>query len=391
VSTDQTNEIEEIASHWLIRRQSGHWAESDQVRFEQWLDASTLNRVAYLRLELAWEESARLKALAAGIPGDQLPPPGRWNLTPFFDAHRALSQSRATLGTNDLPGTLASDSEPCDPHLESGDAPAPDNVYRAFARRTNRLVLAASVVLAIVAGFAAYKFSGGGGDRYATPVGGLSSVPMRDGSKITLNTNSHVRVALTNTERRVDLNQGEAFFDVAKDSNRPFVVDAGKKRVVAVGTKFSVRRDGDSIEVVVTEGKVRVEDATRPLRHAAVEGFESTIAEGAESAVFLTPGAIAHVDQSGVLVLRKSVSEAETHLSWRAGVLMFRDESLADAVVEFNRYNVRKIVIGDPAVAALRVEGNFRATNADAFVRLLESGFPVRASAEEDRILLRSR
>ncbi|MEJ1961314.1 MAG: DUF4974 domain-containing protein [Gammaproteobacteria bacterium] len=107
--------------------------------------------------------------------------------------------------------------------------------------------------------------------------------------------------------------------------------------------------------------------------------------------MFLTPGAIARTDGAGVLVERKTVPEAETHLSWRNGVLMFRDQSLAEAVAEFNRYNVRKIAIVDPAVAALKVEGNFRATNVDAFVRLLESGFPVRASAEKDRIVLSSR
>ncbi|MEJ1961315.1 MAG: FecR domain-containing protein [Gammaproteobacteria bacterium] len=73
---------------------------------------------------------------------------------------------------------------------------------------------------------------------------------MRDGSAITLNTDSQLRVALTEAERRVDLKQGEAFFEVAKDSTRPFVVEAGRKRVVAVGTKFSVRRDGDFVEVV---------------------------------------------------------------------------------------------------------------------------------------------
>ncbi len=70
---------------------------------------------------------------------------------------------------------------------------------------------------------------------------------------------------------------------------------------------------------------------------------------------------------------------------------MFRDQSLSDAIAEFNRYNVQKIVIGDPAVAALKIEGNFRATNVDAFVRLLESGFPVRATVEQDRILLTSK
>lgn len=342
---DRTNETEEAASEWLMRRESGHWTPADQAHLEQWLEASALNRVAFLRLELAWEDSARLKALGAGIPGEEPPPPGQWNVTPFFDPNRVESPA-------------------------TGPAPA-----RA-PRRIRRFAIAASVVLAIAVSFGVYYLKDGGTGRYLTPVGGLASVPMSDGSKITLNTNSQVRVALTQTERHVDLKQGEAFFEVARDPSRPFVVEAGRKRIVAVGTKFSVRRDGDSVEVVVTEGKVRVEDVAP---------------EDPRAPVFLTPGAIARADESGVLVQRKTLPEAETRLSWRAGVLMFREQSLADAVAEFNRYNARQIVIADPAVAALKVEGNFRANNIDAFVRLLESGFPVRATAREDQIVLSSR
>lgn len=91
MSTERTNEIEEIASDWLIRGQSGQWSEADQGRLEQWLEAATLNRVAYLRLDLAWEDSARLKALGAGIAGDLPPPPGRWNLSPLFDTDATAS------------------------------------------------------------------------------------------------------------------------------------------------------------------------------------------------------------------------------------------------------------------------------------------------------------
>jgi transmembrane sensor len=360
VSTDRTNEIEEIASEWLVRRGSGHWTDADQARFEQWLEASTLNRVAYLRLELAWEEAARLKALAAGVPGDNAPPPGRWNLTPLFDPGRGLSEPHETVNT---------------------DPPR--------RRWTWHLMLTASVVLAIAAGLGAYQFWHSGGDRYATPVGGLASVPMPDGSKIMLNTDSQVRVALTAAERRVELTRGEVFFDVAKDPSRPFVVDAGTKRVVAIGTQFSVRRDGESVQVVVTEGKVRVESVVRALSNRAVAASGSAVPAPAVAPVLLTSGAIARADAAGPLVVH--MGDAETHLSWRNGVLMFRDQTLADAVAEFNRYNLRKIVIADPAVAQLKVEGNFRATNVEAFVRLLESGFPIRASADEHQILLRSK
>jgi transmembrane sensor len=133
-----------------------------------------------------------------------------------------------------------------------------------------------------------------------------------------------------------------------------------------------VRNDGNSVEVVVTEGKVRIEDSGSAAR-------------------LLTPGAVAVASDVGVSVRHLSVEDAETRLSWREGVLTFRDADLAAAVAEFNRYNLQKIVIADPAVASLKVEGNFRPTNAEAFIRLLELGFPVRASREGDRIILVSR
>jgi transmembrane sensor len=355
---DRKNDVEESASDWLILRDSGRWTGDDQARFEQWLDASTLNRVTFLRLELAWEESARLKALGAGVPGDRPPPPGDWNLTPFFDSQR--------VGARDVVG---------DDIGARADKARPRG---APTRNHWRAAIAAGVFLAITAGVGAFQLLGSG-ERYTTPIGGIASVPILDGSKITLNTDSQVRVALSKEERRIDLKQGEAFFEVAKDPGRPFVVEAGGKRIVAVGTSFSVRREGESIEVIVTEGKVRLEDARKPL------------SGGGPGAVFLTPGSIALADDAGLLVERKSVAEAESHLSWRSGVLEFRELPLADAVAEFNRYNVRKIVIADPGIAALKVEGNFRPTNIDAFVRLLEGGFPVQTSVQDDRIVITSK
>lgn len=333
---DRTDAIEEIASEWLIRRDSEHWTAADQAELEAWLAASTEHRVAFLRLELVWEEAARLKALGAGIPGDMPPPPGHWN----FD--RVASAPRAT-GRRE--------------------------------RKKHRWPLAAAA--ALIMGLTAFLANWHPGQRFTTPVGGLAKVPMDDGSRITLNTNSHLAVSVSKSRRRVELEHGEAFFEVAPDPSRPFVVVAGGRRVTAVGTQFSVRRDGDLVEVIVTEGKVRMDDGTRRSSRG--------------EPVLLTAGYIAHSTRSGLRVEQKSLQDAESRLSWRFGVLKFRDLPLGEAVAEFNRYNARKIVIADPAVAALRIEGNFRPTQVQAFVRLLESGFPVRVVTEGDRIVLASK
>jgi transmembrane sensor len=337
----RTQVIEEAAVAWLIRRNSGAWSEQDQRRFEMWLSAATLHRVAFLRLEASWEDAARLKALGAGVPGDGPPPPGQWNLSPFFEPHR-------------------SQAPPAAPARNSASA------LRNGTWRYS--VVAAALVLGL--GIGAYLQLTRHGNRYATPAGRIESVNVADGSKVTLNTDSEIRVQLSPTERHVDLDRGEAFFAVAKDPKRPFVVEAGNERVIAVGTQFSVRRDGGDVEVVVTEGQVRMVDGGETL---------------------LTPGTIARAGSAGVLVQRKAVGEAEEQLSWRSGILRFRDQTLGEAAAEFNRYNARKIVIADPKVAALKIEGNFRATNVDAFIRLLESGFPVRATSDDGEIVLTSR
>src|SRR3984893_17167442 len=316
MGTQRAHQIDAVASDWLIRRESGTWSAADQARLDEWLNAATLNRVAFLRLELAWEDAARLKALGAGIAGDRPPPPGRWNLTPFFDSRASESSD------NDPEAALCEPASARPTTEESPDLAAPENgsVQRVHGRqqvgelrvhetandsphlhrgmafipspaagrakplglRQRKLALSAAAALLLAVGGSLYLAFDPNGESYATPAGGLASVPMPDGSHVTLNTDSQIRIALTDTERRVELGHGEAFFEVSKDPKRPFVVRAGDKRVIAVGTKFSVRREGDDIEIVVTEGKVRVEDGAA--------GRSSRV--GGSTDVFLTPGNI---------------------------------------------------------------------------------------------------
>jgi transmembrane sensor len=210
---------------------------------------------------------------------------------------------------------------------------------------------------------------------------------MKDGSNVTLNTDSAIRVALSPTQREVQLDHGEAFFEVAKDPNRPFIVNAGDKRVIAVGTKFSVRRIDDEIRVFVTEGKVRVED-----RRVAADSTSSVAAgEVSDRQVLLAAGGIARARDDSILVRQNALPEIENYLSWRTGYLTFTETPLADAVAEFNRYNNRKIVIADPQVAAIRIGGKFRATNVEVFVRLLTDGYPIDAQSKDDQIIFRER
>jgi transmembrane sensor len=364
-----SRQIERAAAAWLARRDAGQWTHSDQAELETWLAASTARRVAWIRLEAAWRQSGRLKALGAGVAVGTVPVRGRWTQSPPYGMRDVLPESA-----------------PLQPEAAHGPGSpqAPDPIDPAslrFAPRQRReprrngfatAVAAAVLVAAVALGWRYYPTAEP--MAYRTAIGNVESMSLADGSEATLSSDSRIVVALSRRERHVDLQQGEAFFHAAKDPGRPFVVSAGGYRVVAVGTRFSVRRDGTDLRVVVTEGLVRLESAP---------------GNGRDRPVTLLPaGSIATTSPSGTLVRTGPVEQAEQYLSWRDGFLSFRDTPLSAAAAEFNRYNARKIVIGDPAVADMRVGGNFRWSNTEAFVRLLEQGFPVRAEQRGDAIVL---
>jgi transmembrane sensor len=341
--------IEDRATEWLRNRECESWSPEDEVALRKWLDESVAHRVAFLRAEAAWEALGRLKALGAGLPRRQVPAPET------LDAIQLGSP---------------------------GGMPRQAAVSR---RRRYRAAIGIAASLVAVAGLAlgSYRmwFTG---DRYATPVGGVASLPLADGSRITLNTDSQVRVNFNDRQRQIDLSQGEAFFEVAHDVERPFVVKAGGRRVVAVGTKFSVRRERDALQVVVTEGRVRVEGSDTELGQV----LDFAAAREREERILLSAGAVVSASKSDIVVQNHPLADAEEILSWRSGYVIFRGTRLADAAAEFNRYNTRQIVVRDPVVANMLLTGRFRSTNIEAFVALLEKTHGVEVDRTDAALVL---
>ena len=354
--------IEAAAADWFAKREAGRWRAEDQADLEAWLDASTANRIAYIRLLTAWERSGRLKALGAGVPAGTIPRRDSWGFA------ASPKGSTPVLSPETLDGY----------ELQKADAmhylQQTPKVRAVLSRRLARAT-AVSLMFVLAIG-TAWRFLANNAHSYTTQIGAISTVPLSDGSKITLNTDSQIRVALNASERRIELDQGEAFFEVAKDAARPFIVAIADKRVIAVGTKFSIRREHDDIRVLVTEGRVRIERNGSSSRATDTQ---------------LTAGSEARTAQAAVLVDQPAPTEVEQLLSWRTGYIVFRDTSLTDAVADFNRYTTRKIVIEDPAIANIRIGGNFRSDNADAFLSLIESGFSIRVEQHTDRIVLTKR
>ena len=209
--------------------------------------------------------------------------------------------------------------------------------------------------------------------RFATGVGQRRDVVLGDGSKVTLNTASLMEVRYSAERRDIRLIAGQAMFHVAKNPDRPFVVAASNNQVTAFGTAFDVRmRPTGQVQVLLVEGRVRVE----PIRK---QGFERLIPALARTD--LVPGERLVADASGSIDVAKVDVERET--AWDRGVLIFRNDSIGDAIREVNRYSAIKLVADDPALAGLKVSGVFPTASREDFIAALEALYPVAARPEQ--------
>jgi transmembrane sensor len=179
-----------------------------------------------------------------------------------------------------------------------------------------------------------------------------------------------VRTDVTATRRVVTLESGEAYFDVVHDAARPFTVYAGNRRITDLGTKFSVFHNGDDVRVTVQEGRVKVDVPN----DAAVD--TPVIAEAGHMMV-----------TNGSEMLVSAKPDVTSGLAWRRGMLVFNQQTLAEAAEEFNRYNARKLVVEGDA-GRIRIGGSFKADNVDVFVLLLHRGFGLSVDDQGNRIVV---
>jgi transmembrane sensor len=312
-------------------------------QLDRWLDESTAHRVSFLRLQAALRRADRLQAERTRFPAGVVPEPGSWDV-----------------GARRKPPTQS---------FRSGNG---------WAKHwTSRFSIAASLALVLIGSIYLMGIQSWGEERYTTHIGGLETVTLADGSSVNLNTNTQIRVSLRKTARLISLDSGEAYFAVAEDQSRPFVVHVAENSLTAVGTAFSVRRSTESdIQILVTRGEVqlRLVNKSRPDDVTAVRA-----------------GMTARVHSDEVLVSEASDAEIQRLLSWRNGFVIFHDTPLPEAVAELNRYASRKLVIADESLNQIRIGGKFRSNNTQTFLSLLQDGFPVVAERSEDQILLRRR
>lgn len=336
-------EIEATAAVWLSLRDRG-MTESETAEFMRWLQQSSKHAEVFAELDAVWRDFNRAGALrpagvAAATPEPEL-------LAPHPHAARRFSPVRA--------------------------------------------VLAAAAAFALAwagwAGFSATRPTA------ETDVGAFQKLDLPDGSVVQLNTDSAIKVHYSDHERRVELLRGEAHFDVAKNPARPFIVAAHHVAVRAVGTAFNVRLRDDAVDVLVTEGKVQVNDAVQGgslLPAAPDHAGPPLLVQGESVRVKLA----AEAEKSAppvVAISEVGAVEMQRTLAWQERRLEFEDWPLADVVAEFNRYNRTKLVIVDPALNAKRFSGTFRADAYEPFVRLLEENFGVASERGTQGIELRA-
>lgn len=311
----------QAAARWFARRRSGAMSAQELRELEVWLAQDTAHRQAYERL-------ARLWAGAEGARND--------------------------------PEVM---------QLREGAA-------RAQAlRRWRTAGLAAASLLAVClvgGGLANWMTAGrdaspalvaaGEHQEFRTSIGQTATVTLVDGSVVTLDTDTVLRTRTTWNRRYAELERGRAFFRVAKNPVRPFVVLAGGKTVTALGTSFEVLVEPGRFEVTLVSGRVRVEQPKAPSAEEPAAKLRPTVME---------PGA--RLVGEGDHDWRLSEVNVENETSWVGGLLRFRDAPLGEVAAELNRYSRKKVVIPDPAVAARPIQGAFAAGDVEEFVKAVEA------------------
>lgn len=328
--TDQTSgeAYRDAAIRWVVLMHSDQVTRDDERRFALWLEADPAHGSAYAEQNALWRDVGDLARDAGNLAAF-----ATLRAEPVHTARRRfMAAGVAALVTTSGAGWLG---------------------WRAFIQ----------------------------GKTFSTQTGEQRREVLADGSAITLDTDTILRVDINDGERRLWLDKGRAYFAVAKDVARPFRVFVGRDEVRALGTEFDIRRDSGHARVTLEEGAVAIFRAAD--QHVLRADRRS-----------LRPAAVLQPGEQAVLLPSETVPEIHTVAlgiasAWRTGQMVLDHERLADAVDEINRYNKRKIVLGDDMVGAIELNGAFQLSHPEIFVDVLTSTFPVRvAHADDDAIYL---
>jgi transmembrane sensor len=333
----------DLAMRWLLRLQDDRATDQDVAEWLNWYESDERNSRAFDSMQEFWQQS---RQLASGPDGA---------------ARIARLGAADSVDVDDNPPRRAAS----DWHLRSRIA--------AFIPRHIAAAIAASLPLMAVALFLMHVYRTPEVSAVRNELAPLRHTRLPDNSWVDLAANSAIEVEYTAAQRTLDLQKGEAFFSVAPNHQRPFIVKASGLRVRAVGTRFNVREADDRVIVTVTEGAVDV--------YAADIGGERLDfpARGAIGSLRLTAGnEVTWVVGTESRVVR--ASDPERAAAWRYGRLEYIDEPLSSVVADVNRYSSRKLMI-DSSVAQLTYTGTVLIGSIDEWLNAMPGEFPIKVIA----------
>jgi len=319
------------AAYWLNHHRSGDMTPDDVRAFEAWLEHEPANRAAYAELERLWG------ALGAAVDDPKV------MAVRERDA-RVVDQNRRLRWAGIAAGVVAI--------VGAWGLVAPGNPGEGLEALRER---GASPALL------------NGPAELRTSVGQRTTVTLPDKSVVTLDTDTVLRLHNSTAQRLVSLERGRAYFRVAKDPSRPFIVAAAGHKVRAIGTAFDVAVDRGRLEVTLVEGRVKVETPSQ----------KKQVAQTAE----LQPGQRLAVVGDAPQLLQVDL---RTETSWHSGQLSFVRDPIGEAVEEMNRYSDRKIIFRDGQMPDKSIIGVFRAGDIESFARAMEMDGLARITAETD-------
>lgn len=326
-------EIDAAAALWAVRVDGDALSAEAKGKLEAWLAADVRRLGAYARARAMLVEAGRVKALGTG----------------FDPAAYALEHGVA-------------------------DSEATEDWRNVALHPTRRKFLVAGSVAAASAVAAIGLSWPAAATTYTTRRGEIRLVPLADGSSMTLNTQTIAKVLFTSDERHIELIEGEALFDVARDSARPFVVEAGASLMKAVATSFTVSRlPGENVKVTVRQGSVR-------LGGLAPSQPQTVLTANMRAVV--TP------DMAKVATGSIAASEMNRDIAWQQGMLSFEDTPLSQAAIQFARYSDTAIRFDDPTIGEETITGLYAANDPQGFARSAALSLGIKARAQSGGITL---
>lgn len=313
-----SSELHSEAAYWYNEKLAGDMTAQDELRFRDWIARSPAHRKAYQTVDRGWN--------IAGLTEKDI-----------HGAKEDVSTQKRSIWHS-------------------------------------RFAVAAALLLAFTLSYGAIPgYIDGNAEltvqSFQTTTGQRSKITLPDGTRVTLDSETELKFTDLNNERSVQMVQGRAFFNVAKNAERPFVVHANGKTVRALGTAFEVSLDGNEVAVVLAEGKVRVEEAR------------------SKGSADMMPGRqlVMRSDRQWTL----SNVDVKKETSWTSGRLIFMNDPLSQAISEVNRYSTKKLVFENGSTPPTDIVGIFSAGDVDGFVKALElNGIAKKVSSSDNQIVL---